>query len=1634
MKQVHHSRISERLQADTGAVKAMEINARKSMEHYFRWAVEAAANAIVIVNAQGEIVMVNAQAEMYFGYKREELIGQTIESLVPERFRDQHRNHRAGFLYQPQARQLGTGRNLIGLRKDGSEFPVEIGLTPITTEGETLFLATIIDITQRKQADEALSKSQERYRSLFTNMLDGFAYCRMEFEDDRPQDFVYLDVNPAFENLTGLKDVIGRKVTEVIPGIKESNPELLEIFGKVTLTGKPESFETYVEPLGIWLHISVYSPEKRHFATVFENITDRKRSEEALRSSEAHYRMLSESARDAIFVIGKDDRIEYVNSEGANWFDKSPAELIGLPRAAIFSAEVAKRQEQSLEFVVNTGVVNFSENQPFGSGRERWVNTVLTPIKNSRGQVQSVLGIARDITTQRQAEEALRRRLIELEALYKSGLVFSQTFDEKQIGDQIIQVLEEHLDWHHAAVRLAREDTEEVELLSFSRGHEDKSDSGKDKARALSAISKIGQGMTGWVLQHGLFLTSGNLLADERYIETFPGMRSGLYIPIKTGDRTFGCISVESDLAQAFNENDERLLATLAGQAAAAIDNARLYKKAVRAADRRAVLYRAGQDMVHIAEEPEQVYEAVHHAIIQLMPAEAFVISLLDEERKELEAVYLFDNGQRFPPESFPLETTLTGKAILSGESLCLPDVLISDFQGIQFGSDKSVRAILVVPLRVGGIIIGAISAQSYEPGSYNEEDKLLLEMLAAQAAIAIENARLFRQARERAQEQTALYETTREFGAQSNLEKLLNTVTERAVELLGADRAAIYLLDVENNELKVVADTKKSYIGIRLKMGEGMAGRVAQSRQPMIVDDYLTWEHRAKAYEGEDIGAVLEVPMLYQGELLGVLFVNHIHNRNNPQQKDVYFTQTDSHLLELFAGAAAGAVYSARLFEQTHQRVQEQTALYDTTRDLAAQSDLKTLLKTISERAASLLNASFGAIYQFDAEKNELEVVYDTKTEYLGTRLKMGEGIAGHVAQSRQPVIVDDYQKWEFSAKAYEGANFSAVLEVPMLYQGELVGVIVVYHSHDENGSAQKPRRFTQDDAHLLELFASSAAGAVYSAMLLEQTRRYARQMENINALGRALAQTVDLNAINERLARASLDLMPESDTVFIYQYDSESKIISTVYGLQDGKVVDVSRFPPIPRASPKKGTLSKVATTGKPLILDDLQAANNKRNQSKVGRVDTPELMMQSALYVPMAAEGKVIGVLQVQRSGKGRYARRDAELLSLVANTAAVALQNALLFTKLQQRVDQLSGLHAIDTAIGSTTDLRMSLRTVLDNVIHLLEVDSAAILLMNPTTLMLEHFVSRGFRTADITQTSIRFGDGPAGQAAFDRKLIHLPDPAALAQQLVDKSLFTHEGFQAYVVAPLVAKGQVRGVLEVYKRSPLPVNQEWQNLLKVMANQASLAVDSGQMFEGLGRANLELTLAYDATIEGWSQALDLRDKETEGHTRRVTDLTLRLSRLMEIPPASTIHIRRGALLHDIGKMGIPDRILFKPGKLTEEEWKIMRRHPEYAYDLLSGISYLRPALEIPYSHHEKWDGSGYPVGLKDENIPLSARIFAVVDVYDALISDRPYRRAWSKKQAISYIRQQSGKHFDPRIAKVFLEFIKETQKHS
>ncbi|MCD6576730.1 MAG: GAF domain-containing protein [Anaerolineaceae bacterium] len=437
-----------------------------------------------------------------------------------------------------------------------------------------------------------------------------------------------------------------------------------------------------------------------------------------------------------------------------------------------------------------------------------------------------------------------------------------------------------------------------------------------------------------------------------------------------------------------------------------------------------------------------------------------------------------------------------------------------------------------------------------------------------------------------------------------------------------------------------------------------------------------------------------------------------------------------------------------------------------------------------------------------------------------------------------------------------------------------------------------------------------------------------------------------------------------------------------------------------------------------------------------------------IEAQLFIPLKTAGELLGVIILgPKLSEQPYSNQDNQILLTLSQQTAVAVDNAQLYSiaqrelvrrretekRLQLQLKRLSALQNINIAITTNIDLQIPLYLLLEQVTNELAVDAADVLLLDDESQELVFVAGRGFKTDALRYTKLNMGQGLAGKAAETGEVIRINNLNDKLTSLHQSPLIKDEKFLAYFGVPLITKGKVKGVLEIFHRSELYPDDDWLDFLNTLTSETAIAVDNAQMLQDLEKSNLDLVNAYDTTIEGWARTLELRDRETEGHSQRVMDLTMRLSRKLGIPEDEIKHIQRGALLHDIGKMGIPDKILLKKGPLTEEEWVVMRKHPQFARDMLSAIPFLEKAIDIPYYHHERWDGTGYPCGLRGEDIPLSARIFAIVDVWDALRSDRPYRKAWTDEEALNEIKRGNGTHFDPVVVKAFMEVIDLEQRN-
>lgn len=647
---------------------------------------------------------------------------------------------------------------------------------------------------------------------------------------------------------------------------------------------------------------------------------------------------------------------------------------------------------------------------------------------------------------------------------------------------------------------------------------------------------------------------------------------------------------------------------------------------------------------------------------------------------------------------------------------------------------------------------------------------------------------------------------------------------------------------------------------------------------------------------------------------------------------------------------------------------------------------------------------------------KSSLQVIacrgFDQPEKVEGLVFPLESGLPNdRVIKHKETFVLEDVKKvfpnFLGDAQYEQPGQIQCWLGVPLMSRGNIIGMIALDRKDDVP--------FTRSEIEIANAFAIQAALAIDNARLLQDAKDRAEELEALNRISRALRLAETLDEALAIVLEETLDVV-NAEAGEINLSNPQTGILEPLAAT--GWFENINRIP----LHPDEGIGGKVFQSGEAYITDEF--ITDPRT-SEVYLDLIPEGW--GGACMPIRTGKQISGVFYVSKPSSDPLTESQVKLLDAVAEMAGVALHRLRLHQETTQRLQQLQALHSVNQSITGSFDISITLDILLNQVRDQLKVDAAGVLLYDTYLQELAYAAGVGFNTLGYENTIIRLGKGYAGLAVLEQRMIHVGDLLEKDDIQVQKEMIEKEGFRAYWGVPLAAKGNILGLLEVFRRQPGDEDSIWKDFLKTLASQAAIAIADTQLFTELQRANLDLRLAYEATIEGWARAMEMHDKETEGHSRRVEEMTMLLAQHLNVSPEDIPHLRRGTLLHDIGKMAIPDEILFKKGELTEDEWKVMREHPSHAYEMLRGIDYLLPALEIPFCHHEKWDGSGYPRGLKGDEIPMAARIFAVVDVYDALTSKRPYRPAHTKEEALAYIKNQSGKHFDPRVVETFIKMI-------
>ncbi len=1032
--------------------------------------------------------------------------------------------------------------------------------------------------------------------------------------------------------------------------------------------------------------------------------------------------------------------------------------------------------------------------------------------------------------------DAEQGRRQEAETLRQSAHTISSSLNLEEVLNTILASIKRAIPYDSAAIMLL-----EGDVIRLTAGHglpNIENQLGKTFSTKNFFLAKLIKDAHPIILADAQKNTRFSKWAGTDYV------RGWMSIPLIVRSKVIGHITLDSYKVNAYTEKDAELAQTFAHQAASAIDNARLYERALEAADKRIVLHRLSQDILRVERSGEETYEAIYHAAEKLMPCEAFVILLRGEDGKKDKAVFLVDKGKEYEAREVSRGNSiifLTEKAKgsfidrdLSTESLRV--------QKTHFGSQKKVRSRLISPMYVGEKLIGAISAQSYNANAYSDEEKTLLEMLASYAASAIENIRLFNETTQRGKEFTEIYRITQDLVTPQELDTLLNTTLERAALLLGVTCADIYLYNSKTERLTPAStyglsrDCTKKVMVTSLAIGEGVAGRVAERLKALRIDNYHTWKKKSAQFEEHNnTTSILGIPMLYAGNLIGVMTFYEIHPNTH------LFTEADQRVMSLFATQVAGAVHSAKQFEELNNRLAELEAINRISTALRSAKTQKELLSVLLTEIRKSFNIDVYSVWLNDSATEEVyrAISHGWISEIKPTRQKNDTGLIGHVYQSEKTYTTSSLKK----------------------------------------------------DHHIQE----------------------------------------------------------------------------------------------------------------KDRFLDGW-----------------------TGIWVPIRSTGTTLGVIAIMAEEPRQFNKNDVRLLSTLAEISGSAIQRSHLSKHKEEQVKHLSALRNIDTAISANFDLNITLQLLVNHTVSLLGASAVSVLLLEPPSQNLKYFIGKGFHANTFSNTLLESEKGLPRNAIEKRRLQYTKSPHE-NETCARSSWFLAENFSSYYCVPLVAKGETLGVLEVFHREKLAMPSEKEVFLQTLAGQAAIAINNHYLLKNLKQSKKELSRAYDLTLEGWGKALGLRDEDTQEHTINVTELSLQLAREVGMAEEELEHVNRGALLHDIGKMGIPDNILRKRGPLTKGEWAIMRQHPQFAYDMISEIPYLLPALDIPYCHHERWDGNGYPRGLKGKEIPLAARVFSIIDTWDALLTNRSYRDAWEKKTVMDYIRNESGTRFDPEIVEVFIKMV-------
>ncbi len=1195
-----------------------------------------------------------------------------------------------------------------------------------------------------------------------------------------------------------------------------------------------------------------------------------------------------------------------------------------------------------------------------------------------------------------------------IEALADIANEFATTQELGPLLDKVAQRALELLRASHVAIYLVQSDNKTVKVVSAK---------GTYSKELISHTIEVGKGITGSVIAAGKSEIVNNTRKDPRTI-TVPGtpeedglIETMMCAPLILRTQTIGTINawrLRSD--GLFNESELNFLISIANQTSISIEMSRLFQETRRRALEAAALAEVGRD-ISATLEIDTVLDRIAAYAKDMLNAETSAVYLSTQEDTDLHAIAVYGvDAEEIKNDPLHLGNGIAGHIAVSNHGEIV-NYAASDPRAVTIKGTgvNPTEHIMGVPLMTKDQLTGLLVVwRSGVESEFIPSELDFLGSLAQQAAVAIQNARLFAGEQKQRLREASMLDLMRLAASSLSLDEVNLTILGHLLKLIRCESGSIQLLKERRLQVSAVIGFDPDTIqrGNILHLDDfPLNNEIVTEKHPVRIGN-VAEDERYRWLPGiKNIHSFLGVPIIFKDNVIGIATLD--------SNKIERFTKEDEDLALAIANNAANAIGNARLFEREQQRRQEAENLRVAASAITSSLDAREVLETILVALKQVVPYYSATMFLLEDDRVRVTAAQGLpgRESAINSTFPANNKLFVEIKENGgQPVILYDaqvdprFEKWP-AADIIRGW-----MGVPLITRGEIVGFITL--DSDAVGT------FDENSAALAETFAYQAAIAIENARLYEETRRRLEELEVVSRVSFALRSIQNPDNMLPTLLQEVLKVM-NTDATSIWLYNSATNELDKK--IASGWLAEIK----IQHLRPNESIAGYVYRTGEVHIIQEFP----------LDPYTHPSLVSQLAIgwggvAVPIRTSAQTIGVLIVALPHPRKVEPHQIQLLTTLSEIAGNAIHRAQLYAQSEEQVKRLTALRDVDTAIASSFDLRVTLNILLDHTLAQLNCDAAAIISYNPELHTLNHLSSLGFHPSSNIQLPIRTNNRLLNGVLQERKDLYV-DNISDEPDHPRKELSSQEKFVSYYATPLISKGQVKGIFEVYLRKPFIAESDWLDFYHTMAGQAAIAIDNSQLFDNLQRSNQELSLAYDTTLEGWGKALELRDKETQGHTLRVTDLTLRLSRRMGVPDADLIHIRRGVLLHDIGKMAVPDTILKKTGPLSEEEWIEMRMHPQHAYDLLYPITYLRAVLDIPYAHHERWDGSGYPRGLKGEDIPLAARIFAVVDVWDALLFDRTYRGAWPKEKVIEYMQEHSGILFEPAIVHEFLRMIAEDE---